>query len=145
MTSRHGTTAITRVALAAAAAATTTVLLVPTPARADESCHTIFTCGKVAATTSQRVLIADNWCWSDRKRYATQRLFCATERWLKPWTASSTIFDDTDAFRAPAGCITSYEISGWGGYRGTEDRRDKNAMWIKVQGWQTAYVNEVKC
>jgi len=137
---------MTLVALMVASVTAATLLVTPTPAEASRICFNyVYDCGQVVAA-EQRVLIADSFCSSATDRLETQRLSCATERWLYPRTRSTEIFNDTDAFRAPAGCVTSYEIvSYWGGRKATENRRSKPAVWIKVHNTETAIVYEVSC
>ncbi|MGI5292892.1 hypothetical protein ACQEVF_57610 [Nonomuraea polychroma] len=52
-------------------------------------------------------------------------------------------YNDTDAVRFPAGCVTTAHF--WGGSQYDTDRRGKLPLWGRVRGWQHFYIDKIVC
>ncbi|HET9139870.1 hypothetical protein [Actinophytocola sp.] len=86
-------------------------------------------------------------CWHDGsiERWEGDELPCDPKMDLPNGQDSDDYsgFNDTDAFRAFRGCITSYAIGG-GAIRGL-DRRGRSSLWIRFHNEQNVTITGITC
>jgi hypothetical protein len=111
--------------------------------------------GKVKNHAERSLRISNDWCFGANSKYSWNSLNppertlagnpChASAAWLTNGGASSErIYGDTDAFVAPAGCITRLHFGN--GRVGTIDRRGRGHEWRKIGDLTTAYVVDIHC
>jgi hypothetical protein len=107
----------------------------------DLACAAVKDCGQVHNKSQVSIRTAENWQVGGDE-WSGEDLPKTTMSWLKPGQ-SSPENQDTDAFRAMAGCETFYRFEN--GKQRHEDRRNRGSRWIRVGGNKEAFITDVRC